>query len=126
MSTPDLPPSLGENNDLGGLLGAMSQLQSQLQRAESDTNARRVTGSAAGGQVTIEVTGEYQFQRVHIDPSLLDPADPTLLEDLLVVALRDATKQLKTIRMQSMGGVVAEAMGGLFGGLSGEEPHGAL
>jgi hypothetical protein len=108
--------SLPANDDLGGLLGAMSQLQDQLKRAESDTNSRKVTGTAAAGRVKVVVSGEYSFESVTIDPSVVDPNDLALLEDLLLAALRDATTQLKALRMQAMGGVVSEALGGLFGG----------
>ncbi len=106
----------GSEDNFGELLGAMSQLQQQLQRAESEANARSVIGRAAAGQVTVTVSGDYSFDRITIDPSIIEQHDVTLIEDLILAALRDAVTQLKTIRMQSMSGAVSEALGGLFGG----------
>lgn len=102
------------SDDLNGLLGAMAELQQQLARAESDANARVVVGSAAQGKVRIEVSGEFSFDKITIDPSIVDVADIALLEDLILAALHDATAQLRTVRTQAMGGAVSEALGGLF------------
>jgi hypothetical protein len=107
--------SLPGNDDLNGLVGAMAQLQQQLERAQSDANARSVTGVAASGRVRVEVSGEFSFDRVVIDPSLVDPDDVALLEDLLLAALRDAAGQLRQLRHDAMGGAVSDALGGLFG-----------
>lgn len=107
--------TLNPNDDVNGLLGAMAQLQAQLSRAESDANARAVTGIAANGLVRVEASGEFSFDKISIDPTAIDADDPSLLEDLVLVAIRDAVAQLKAIRKQAMGGAVSEALGGLFG-----------
>lgn len=98
-----------------GLLDAMAALQDQLAQAEQQANQRTVVGIAAQGKVRVEVSGEFAFDRITIDPSVVDPNDLTLLEDLILVALRDATSQLKQVRSQAMGGAVAQALQGLFG-----------
>lgn len=110
-------------DDLNGLLGAMAELQAQLARAESDANSRIVVGNAAQGKVRVEVSGEYSFDKITIDPSVVDVADIALLEDLILAALRDAAFQLKTVRTQAMGGAVSEALGGLFGSTEIDPPQ---
>jgi hypothetical protein len=110
-------------DDLNGLLGAMAQLQQQLARAETDANSRVVVGRSAQGKVTVEVSGEYSFDKITIDPSVVDLTDIALLEDLILAALRDATAQLKTVRTQAMGGAVSEALGGLFGSGAADPPR---
>lgn len=115
--------SLTPEDDTNGLLGAMAHLQAQLARAESDANARSVVGSAAQGLVRIEASGEFSFDKISIDRSVVDLDDLSMLEDLLLAALRDATTQLKAIRTQAMGGAVADALGGLFGPTGQSETH---
>jgi hypothetical protein len=108
--------SVPPNEDFSGLLGAMSQLQDRLAHAESAANARSVVGSSAQGLVSIGVSGEFSFDRVSIDPSVIDPDDPSLLEDLILAALRDASSKLRAVRTEAMGGAVTEALGSLFAG----------
>ena len=107
--------SLTPDDNLGDLLGAMSQLREQLTNAQALADARLITGSAAGGRVQIEVSGEFSFDKVSIDPSVVDVNDLALLEDLVLAALRDCATRLKAARTQAMGGAVSEALSGLFG-----------
>ena len=115
--------SLSPESDSAGLLGAMAALQNQLSQAEQQANNRAVIGNSAQGKVRIEVSGEFSFDRVTIDPSVVDPNDLPLLEDLILAALRDATAQLKKIRTEAMGGAVAQALQGLFGPNDGDQTH---
>ncbi len=113
--------SLSPDNEEAGLLDAMAALQNQLSQAEQQANERAVVGSAAQGKVKIAASGEFSFDRVTIDPSVVDPDDLSLLEDLVLAALRDATAQLKRIRTEAMGGAVAQALQGLFGPKDGDQ-----
>lgn len=115
--------SLSPESESGGLLDAMAALQSQLSQAEQQANDRSVTGSAAQGKVRIEASGEFSFDKITIDPSVVDPNDLSLLEDLILAALRDATRQLKRVRSEAMGGAVAQALQGLFGSNDGDPTH---
>ncbi len=40
------------------------------------------------------MTGDFEFRSVHIDPGVVDPADVTMLEDLVLAALRDAVARV--------------------------------
>ncbi|HEY6066995.1 MAG TPA: YbaB/EbfC family nucleoid-associated protein, partial [Thermoanaerobaculia bacterium] len=56
--------------------------------------AMRLEGSAGGGLVRIEMSGEKEVLSVKVDPSVVDPADVETLQDLVLAALRDATRQV--------------------------------
>ena len=62
----------------------------------------------------IAVTGDHEFTRVTIDPKAIDPNDITLLEDLVLAALHDATSKI-----DELGGDANPfgSLGGLFGGM---------
>lgn len=101
----------------GDLFARLQSLQADLASAQETAAHRTAVGSAAGGAVTIEATGELSFTRVRIDPSVVDPSDPALLEDLVLAALRDLAGKLEELRREAMGSAVTNALGGLFGGL---------
>ena len=105
--------------DLGGLLESAQAMMANMQAAASEV----VTGVSGGGLVSIEVDGHFEFQSVSIDPKAVDPDDMSLLEDLVLAALRDAAGQLQSGQSGAMGGMDLGGMdlGGLGGLLGGSE-----
>jgi DNA-binding YbaB/EbfC family protein len=103
--------------DLGGLLEQAQQMQQQLMAAQAEAAATLVEGSSGGGAVKVEVTGGLDFRSVQIDPSVIDPEDPSLLEDLVLAALHDAVAQVNEMQQGAVGGLDLGALGG--GGLGG-------
>ena len=101
----------------GDLFSQLQSLQAGLESAQAAAGNRSVEGKAAGGAVRIEATGELSFTRVTISPGVVDPDDVSLLEDLVLAALRDLAARLEELRRETMGSAVTSALGGLFGSL---------
>jgi len=108
--TPELPDLGGVN--LGGLLESAQQMMAGMQAAAETV----VEGSAGGGLVTVEVDGHFDFKRVSIAPEAVDPDDRSLLEDLVLAALRDAAGKLQSGQSGALGGLDIGGLGGLLGG----------
>lgn len=89
--------------DLQSFLAQAQQLQEQLTHARDAAAEQVITGVAAGGKVTVTVTGAMEFGGVHIDPSLLE--DVELLEDLVLAALRDAFTKVSELNEQVTGSI---------------------
>jgi DNA-binding YbaB/EbfC family protein len=81
----------------------MAELQSQLEQVE-------MTGGAGGGMVSVTVNGKGEARQVKIDPSLVDPEETEVLEDLIVAAFNDAKAKVEAH--------VAQEMSKLTGGLN--------
>jgi len=69
--------------------GRLAEIQAQLAQ-------RTVTGSAAGGMVSLTADGRGQVRSVHIDPSLLT-GDVELLEDLVAAAVADMQRHAENL-----------------------------
>ncbi len=109
-----------EGPDLGGLLAQMQQMQQQLMDAQQEAALRVVEGSAGGSAVKVRVTGGLEFEDVTIDPSVVDPDDVEMLQDLVVAAIRDAVTRINDLNREALGGVgLGGDLGGLLGGTSG-------
>ena len=98
--------------DLGGLLASAQEMMAGVQAAADAV----VEGSSGGGLVRIEVDGHNDFKSVSIDPKAIDPDDISILEDLVLAALRDAAEQLRDGQAGAMGGMDLGGLGGLLGG----------
>jgi DNA-binding YbaB/EbfC family protein len=105
-----------EGPDLNALMAQLGQMQQSLQAAQESAADEVIEGTAGGGAVKITTTGDLEFQSVHIDPSVVDPDDLGLLEDLVLAALRDALDQIQQLHQQALGGLGGlSGLGGLFG-----------
>ena len=96
---------------MGELLKQAQQMQQQLAAAQEQLARGRVTGSPGGGVVTATMTGSGELTAITIAPEAVDPDDVETLQDLVVAAVRDASRAAAEL--------TAERMGPLAGGLGG-------
>jgi len=107
----------GGQPDMNALLKQAQKMQEQLMAARAEAETQEVEGQAGGGMVKVRITGGMEFQGVTIDPSVVDPDDVSMLEDLVLAAVRDAVTKAGQISEQAMGGLDLGGLGsGLFGG----------
>jgi hypothetical protein len=110
--------------DIGSLLSQLGQVQQNLQEAQQAAAAREVEGSSGGGAVKVRVSGALEFLEVEIDPSVVDPADVEMLEDLVLAAVRDGLEQASGLATSALGNSLPGGFGG-FGALQGLPGFGA-
>lgn len=91
----------------------MRQAQQMQEKMQRELAAAQIEATAGGGVVTVVVNGLKEIQSVTIDPEVLDPADPTMVQDLIVAALREASRKVDET-MQSKLGALTGGMPGLF------------
>ena len=80
-------------HDIMKLVQQAQEMQGQLKRIQDELKQMTLTGTAGGGMVTAEVNGQGQLKRVKLDPSVVNPADTEMLEDLIAVAVVDAQRK---------------------------------
>jgi DNA-binding YbaB/EbfC family protein len=103
-------PGLGAG--AGGSAGAnpLAQAQEMLARAQQELAEAIVEGTAGGGAVKIQMTAQRNITGIQISPDVLDPDDVTMLQDLILAAIADATEKAEAKQ--------AESLGALTGGLN--------
>jgi len=69
------------------------EMQTRMQAIQDDLQRQTVVGSAGGGMVTVEADGKGTVKKVKIDPTLVNPNDVEMLEDLVAVAVGDAQRK---------------------------------
>jgi DNA-binding YbaB/EbfC family protein len=77
------------------MLRNLQGLQAKMGEVQEKLKSVRVTGSAGGGMVTVELNGELVVEKVAISPEAVDPSDIRMLEDLVLAAVSDAHARLK-------------------------------
>ena len=76
--------------DIMGLMKQAQAMQQKLQDAQAELDNLEVEGSAGGGVVTVKISGKGNLKAISIDPSLMNPDEKEILEDLIVAAMNDA------------------------------------
>jgi len=71
---------------LGNLQNIMAQFQRELASQE-------FIGESGGGKVKVKVNGLQEVKEIRIDPEVVDPEDVETLEDLILVAIRQAMER---------------------------------
>jgi DNA-binding YbaB/EbfC family protein len=88
--------------DFTKILEQAQQMQSQLEKIQQELEGMSVTATSGGGMVTVEADGKGQITRVRIDPSVVSSADVEMLEDLVLVAVRDAQQKAADLAKREM------------------------
>jgi len=94
------------------LMQQAAQMQAQLMSAQQELAEAEVVGSAGGGLVRVTMSGAGEITDVIIDPEAVDPDDVESLQDLIVAAVRDGSRQVSELATQAMG-PLAGGLGGL-------------
>ncbi len=89
--------------DFMKILQQAQEMQGRFQKIQDELQRITVSGSAGGGMVTVEANGQGAVQRIKIDPSVVNPADVEMLEDLVLVAVTEAQKKAQAQAQQELG-----------------------
>lgn len=89
--------------DFMKILQQAQEMQGRMQKIQEELQQMTLTGTSGGGMVTVEVNGIGQIKGVKIDPSVVNPADTEMLEDLISVAIADAQRKSQERQQEQMG-----------------------
>lgn len=99
----------GGFGDMSSLLKQAQDMQRRMQETQRALTEKVIEGKAGGGAIVATVNGNGELQKVKIDPGVVDPADAEGLEDLVVVAVRQAQQAAKELHDAEM----AKVTGGM-------------
>ena len=94
---------------LASLMRGASAISGKLDDVGRTLQEKRVTGSAGGDMVLVEMNGLAQVTRVNIDPALFSSGDREMLETLLCAAINQASGKAKEQHLE----VMRELTGGI-------------
>lgn len=87
------------------LLAQVKKMQAEMAKAQEELANTIVSGAAAGGSVTVDVTCDQRVRRVKIAAEAVDPQDVETLEDLIMVAVNDALSKANETSQKRMASV---------------------
>ena len=83
----------------------IQEAQGRMVKLQEELATRTVEASAGGGMVKVTANGRHEIVAIHIDPQVIDPQDPEMLEDLILAAVNVATQKVDEAVQQELGGL---------------------
>jgi DNA-binding YbaB/EbfC family protein len=94
------------------MMAQVAKMQEDLAKAQEDLANQTVEGSAGGGMVTVTANGQGEIVSVKLAREAVDPDDVEMLEDLILAAVKEATRSAQALAQQKMSGLTG-GLGGL-------------
>jgi nucleoid-associated protein EbfC len=90
-------------SSIGKLVKQAARMQQQMEQIQAQLAARTVEATSGGGAVKVTAKCDGSIASIKINPQAVNPADVTLLEDMVVTAVNAALEQAKQISSAEMG-----------------------
>ena len=83
----------------GGMQALMrqaNQMQTRMKKMQEELAAKEFESTSGGGAVKIVMLGDYKVKSVDIQPDVFAAGDKDMLQDLMVTAMNEAIRVVKT------------------------------
>ncbi len=92
----------GFGGGMGDLVRQAQKMQQRMAGVQEGLKERIVEGTAGGNMVRVFVNGQQDIVGVKIDPEVINPKDPAMLEDLILAAARQGLKKSREMAQEEM------------------------
>ena len=90
-----LPKGMGGGpQNMQAMLKQAQKMQENIEAKKAELEAKEYVVTSGGGMVEITMTGKHEVKAIGINPEVVDPEDVEMLEDMLVAAINEVTRQI--------------------------------
>jgi DNA-binding YbaB/EbfC family protein len=93
--------------DIMGLMKKAQAVQAKMKDVQEELERLEVEGQSGGGMVKITLNGKGQMKAIALDPTLMNPDDREMVEDLVLAAHADARAKADRLAEEKMQAVTA-------------------
>lgn len=90
------------------------KMQKELQKKQEEFFKKEFEVDYKNGSVVITIMGDSTIKGMKINPALIDPEDPTMLEEMVSEAVNNATTLVKEQLDEITNSMMPQGLGGLF------------
>ncbi len=93
----------GGMGNINNMMKQVQKMQKDMEKAQAELEAKTYEATAGGGAVAVTMNGKKELTSLTLDKDVVDPDDIDMLQDLILVAVNDAIKQVEDEANQKMG-----------------------
>jgi hypothetical protein len=88
--------------NIGQIMKQAQQMQTKMAELQEQLAELEFSGAAGGDMVQVTMSGKGELRSIKIDPSLANPDDIEVLEDLIMAAANDAKSKVEARVQEEM------------------------
>lgn len=93
---------LGDLGKMGGMLKQAMEIKQRIEELKEELANERVSASSGGGMVQVELNGKMQVIGLKIEPEVINPEEPEVLEALVQAAINEGVTRVQEMLKQRM------------------------
>ena len=94
---------LGQLGDMAGMMKKAQEMQTKMAQLQEDLGSMMVVGESGAGLVKATSTAKGELTGLDIDPSIFDPNEKEVVEDLILAAIKEAQTKAAQKSQEEMG-----------------------
>jgi len=100
---------LGDLGKMSGMLRQALEVKQRIEEMKENLAQERIDAAAGGGMVQVQLNGKMEVLSIKIDPEVINPEEPEMLETLVQAAVNEGVAKAQAMLKERMG----ELTGGL-------------
>ncbi|MDU8927921.1 YbaB/EbfC family nucleoid-associated protein [Alisedimentitalea sp. MJ-SS2] len=101
---------LGAMGDMAKMMKAAQEMKTKMEDLQEEMHNLLVTGESGAGLVKATCTVKGELKTLDIDPSIFNPDEKEVVEDLILAAIKDAQQKASDKAQEEMS-KITEGMG---------------
>lgn len=93
----------------GNMMKQAQKMQEEMAKIQEKAGDMKTSAASGGGMVTVEANGRQEIVSIKIEPEVIDPEDPEMLQDLVTAAANEALRKSRDMLKEEM----AKVTGGM-------------
>ena len=89
--------------NINQLMKEAKKMQADIEKSQTELQAKEFDATAGGGAVTVKVSGSKQILELKINKDVVDPDDVEMLQDLILTCVNEALRKVDSAQAASMG-----------------------
>ncbi len=98
---------LGDLKDMGAMMKKVMDLKGEMEAVKESLANERVEGQAGAGMVRVVLNGKLELLDIKIEPGIINPDEPAVLESLVKAAVNNAVDKAQELVKEKMASVTA-------------------
>ena len=103
-----------QGGGVGNLIAQAQKMQTEMKSLQEKLAVREMTVESAGGRIKIQINGKQEILKMEISKEIIDPTDPGMLSDLVMIAVNEAVSQSQKMVASEMSRIVPPGLAGMF------------
>jgi len=93
---------LGDLGKMGGMLKQAMEMKGRMEELKEQLGDERIEADSGAGMVRIVMNGKMELLSIKIEPEIINPEEPEMLETMVQAAINEGTRKAQEMVKEKM------------------------